>query len=61
MKTSRSLRGGDPRAGVAEARKLVYRGLTAAQIIGGSLCSDSGPAPALIEKKRDLTSATRQR
>lgn len=63
MKTSRSLRGGDLWAGarcVAEARKLVYHGLTAVQIIGDSLCLDSGPVSALIEKKWDLTSATRQ-
>jgi len=39
--------------GVAEARKLVYHGLTAIQIIGDSL--DSGPVSVLIEKKRDLT------
>jgi len=48
--------------GVAEARKLVYRGLTTTQIIGSSLHPDpEALALALIEKKRDLTSLRRDR
>jgi len=51
-----------PVPGVAEARKLVYRGLTTAQIIGSSLHPDpEALALALIEKKRDLTSLRRDR